>query len=281
MKVLNFSPIATVTSCLTDRCQYVQIEHVESEIHLVGSQSVTQGSTLSCLLFLIYILNIPQIFHDRQHGPLEYRRCTAPGIEMFVNDNYVKIVRTDKSLEQHVTDTVNRIKTYMDANKMTLNPDKSQVLVVTKDMNLVQKFQIQMDGKTIKHSPMVKISGITLDENLIPNMKNSIQTLKLTTKFMTEIQKRIHKCYFQRQTVIWYRNWGGGGGVKTSTIQSLQDKETKIALHGEKDIDRKSNKQRHAMLKWQSIQREVELATHKITNKISRSTESYQQNQKS
>ena len=73
MEALNFSPkiLEVIGSYLRDCKQYVQIVHCESEIHLVGTRSVTQGSTLSCLFYLIFILDIPQICHEVQHSPLE------------------------------------------------------------------------------------------------------------------------------------------------------------------------------------------------------------------
>ena len=184
IKALNYSnkTILTVSSYLSERRQYVQIEHVDSEIHPVRDKSVTQGSTLSCFFFLVYILDIPQICHNKLHNPSQYRNCKHPGIDTFVDDNYVKIEKVDKSLEKHVTETMEEIKNYMDANKMALNPEKSQILIVSKNRSIKDNFTVTMDGKEIKHSPEVNILGVTIDEklswehhvsnNLIPNLKN-------------------------------------------------------------------------------------------------------------
>ena len=281
MKVLNFGmkTIDIISSYLEDRRQYVQIEHIDSEIHPVGRKSVTQGSTLSCLFFIIYILDIPQIGHSELHDAIKNRQCSAPNIDTFMDDNYVRIVRNNKSLESKVLQTITEIKNYMDANCMALNPDKSKIMIVSKDKKLKDEFNIKVDGKTIKHSPMVNILGISLDENLswethlaknlLPNLKNRIRTLKLTTRFMnSKFRREYTGAIFCGKLLYGIEIWGGIRKSCITKVQDLQSKAAKIALQGEKNNLKLSDSQRHSKLKWLSIQKEVEMATHKMTQKI-------------
>ena len=132
-------------SFLTNRKQYVQIQAHKSDKIMTGPQSVIQGSSLSCALYLVYILDMPNIFHSSRHTPLENRKCTKPDLKTFVDDAYVHAVRTkDTTMKQTITETMKQIETYMDNNKLKLNQDKTQILILTKDTKMKKEFQIQL-----------------------------------------------------------------------------------------------------------------------------------------
>ena len=63
---------------LSKRKQYIQIDGQKSDKLLTGPQLVIQGSTLSCVLFLIYILDMPDLFHAKPHRLANQRRCKQP-----------------------------------------------------------------------------------------------------------------------------------------------------------------------------------------------------------
>ena len=71
LRAIGFTEKATkmVKSFLEERRQYVQIQGQKSETLSTGPQSVVQGSSLSCILFLVYILDLPQVFHETPHPP--------------------------------------------------------------------------------------------------------------------------------------------------------------------------------------------------------------------
>ena len=284
MSILNFNQktLKTISSYLQDRRQFVQIQHIESDILSVGSKSVTQGSTLSCLFYLIFIMDIPQIGHELIHSPLGYRNCTQPNISTYVDDNYVKIKKQDRSLEEEVQIAMSKIKNYMDSNLLALNGDKTKILLVTKNQATKDDFKIEIQGKTIKHSRSVKILGNTLDENLtwdehitkelIPSLKNRLRTLRLTTKYMGPSFKKIYtNSIFRGKLMYGIENWGGTNQSNITIIQKLQDQAANIALKGTKNVEKLSMSQKHVKLKWLSIPMEVELATanmvHKVINK--------------
>ena len=129
MRLLKFNKktISTIQSYLDERRQYVQIENTESDVLLVGPKSVTQGLTLSCLFYLIFILDIPSICHEQHHNPKEAKDCNKPNIDTFVDDNFVRINKPDNdTFENAVKATMEKIKDYMDANHLTLNGDKDE-----------------------------------------------------------------------------------------------------------------------------------------------------------
>ena len=92
-KILGFNAkaIKTLKTYLDARKQYVQIQDFQSQSLSVGPQSVTQGSTLSCALYLVYILDLPMIFHNQDHTPLEMRTCPSQNLKTFVDDNFMKL----------------------------------------------------------------------------------------------------------------------------------------------------------------------------------------------
>ena len=98
MEILNYSErmMEIMKNYLSERRQFTHIDGYDSDILTVGNKSVTQGSTMSCGLYLLYILDIPQICHNISHSPAEYRMCAEPNILMFIDDNYVKIVNNGK-----------------------------------------------------------------------------------------------------------------------------------------------------------------------------------------
>ena len=239
----------------------------------------TCEATVSCLFYLIYILDISQIGHDVIHTPIGYRSCSKPNTATYVDDNYVTIRRKDKSLEEDVKITMTAIKEYMDSNLLALNGEKTEILLVTKNQKTKDNFEVEIQGKLIKHSRSVKILGTTLNENLnwedhltrelIPSLKNRIRTLKLTIKYMKDDFKFFYtNAIFRGKLMYGIENWGGAKTTLLSTIQKLQNQAVNIALKGTKDVDKLSMSQKHAKLKWLSIQQEVDLSTMNMVHKI-------------
>ena len=282
MRLLKFGEktIKTIQSYLDERRQYVQIENVQSDVLLVGPKSVTQGSTLSCLFYLIFILDIPSICHDSQHSPAEAILCKQPNIDTFIDDNFVRITKPkDDSIENEVAKTMDKIKDYMDANKLALNAEKTKIMIVTKNKSTREDFEIQIDDKKIKHSKQMKVLGTVICEDLnfdlhltselIPNLKNRIRTLKMTSKYMSqEFKKTYTNAIFRGKVMFALEIWGGAKKSLITIVQKLQDRASEIALKGLKNADRLSKSQRNKILKWLPIEEEIKLSTMKMVNKI-------------
>ena len=54
----------------------------------------------------------------------------------------------------------------MYANKLQLNPEKLQIILITTNKTEKENFSITIQNKTIKHSNHVKISGTTMTDDL-------------------------------------------------------------------------------------------------------------------
>ena len=144
LKAIGFkSPaLGLMSSYMEGRRQFVQLEGVRSEILATGPHSVIQGSTLSCILFLIFILDMPEIFHERRHTPAEQQKCCLPNLKTFVDDAYIKARREDDETFNQVIETNMKIITeYMKSNRMQLNPEKTTIMLQTKDSQIKKRLQ--------------------------------------------------------------------------------------------------------------------------------------------
>ena len=206
-----------MASFLGMRKTYVHIQGQDSEMLLRGPNSVVQGSTLGGALFLIYVLDMPHIFHEEVHNPIEYNKCTKPNLKTVVDDCFgIAQKPNDKTLQQTVIDTMNRIENYTQSNRLSLNPDKSQVMLITRDDKIKYKktFKVTLKGKTIHHKNEINIHGNTMSHNLtwddhltsnsIPSLVNRVRTYRQISKYMTPICK----LSIQIKTPIWYGNLG-------------------------------------------------------------------------
>ena len=150
LKLIGFKnkALKLITSFLADRKQYIQVKGKDSETLLVGKTLVIQGSTFSGLLFLIYILDSPYILHNNIDDPIEYRASNKPNMKTFIDDSLITINKVkDRDIKDSIEEAMAKIETYAAANKLCLNPDKSQVMLVSKNKNLKENFTITLGGK--------------------------------------------------------------------------------------------------------------------------------------
>ena len=162
-------------------------------------------------------------------------------------------------------------------NKLSLNPDKSQVMLWTEDDRERQDFQIILEGNTIRHQKEIKILGNTISDsltwdshiakNLIPSLRNRVQTLKIVSRYMDKgFKARFANSIFRSKLMFSLETWGGGPKTLITRIQSLQNQASKWALP--RKLREKMTRQRLKILNWLSIKDEILRATHLQTFKV-------------
>ena len=128
--------------------------------------------------------------------------------------------KDDQKMEDAIIDTMNKVEEYMKSNRLSLNKDKTQFMLISKDERLKKEIAIEMSGKIVKHQRELKILGNTLSENLtwdshvqkilIPALNNRVRTLRTLSKYMGNKFKKIYaNSVFKSKVMFGIETWGG------------------------------------------------------------------------
>jgi len=170
---------------LTDRYQTVSINEIKSDPVLL-SCGVPQGSVLGPVLFTLYTQPLDNIFdtHHIQHHSF------ADDSQLYDNTSPDQ---TDELL-QTVSDCVTDVQNWMTENKLKLNSDKTEaILIGTKaKLSTVTSTSLELNNSSIPLSPVVKNLGVMLDTSL--SMKQHISSICRT-------------CYFQLRRISSIRSY--------------------------------------------------------------------------
>ena len=208
LKILGFDSHATqyMENYLSNRNQIVEIDGVKSNNLFTGPFSVVQGSTLSCLLYLIYTLDLPTVYHSNNPTIEHQINCNQPTPTNFVDDTIVKEdIQDPASRQQNVMNALSTIKDYMDSNKLALNPEKTKLFVLSQNPEIRKEIYLDVQPKRIVHTPTFQYLGISISQDLkwnefLLNNKNSLS--KQLTKRITAIKKLKKYVDFKQIKVI-------------------------------------------------------------------------------
>ena len=140
-------------SYLHDRKQFVSILGFDSDIKTVR-HGVPQGSVLGPLLFLVYINDL----------------CTAVRyckIFHFADDT--NLLNTDKSplrIQKQVNSDLKILYDWMLANMISLNKDKTEMVIFHKKGTPRPYIKVKLNGTVIYPARQIKYIGIYIDEHL-------------------------------------------------------------------------------------------------------------------
>ena len=141
-------------SYLSDRKQYVSVNGKSSSL-LTVSCGVPLGSVLGPLLFLVYINDLPNAS----------KKLT---FYLFADDTNIYYESKDLSnLIKIVNRELRLVKKRLDANKLSLNIDKTNYIIFhSSSVKISSTFDIKIGKKRIERAKSVKFLGLLLDEHL-------------------------------------------------------------------------------------------------------------------
>ncbi len=154
---------------MTNRSQFVNIDDAESEAHNMTC-GVPQGSVLRPTLYLLYTSPLADIL--RRHNMLFnfYADVTQLYTSFTCNDEH-DLSSTAQRIEACLAD----IRTWMLLNKLKLNEDKTELLVIHSRYRPSLVFSLNCGHDIIIPSDLVRNIGVIFDKNMtmIPQI-NSI-----------------------------------------------------------------------------------------------------------
>ena len=168
-----------IQSYLSDRYQSVYLNGYFSKYGLI-SCGVPQGSILGPLLFCLHINDLPLYI-------------TNPSVilEMFADDTTVHTEHTDiHQIQNLLQQSLNEIQTWTIQNKMAINPQKSNSMVLTtrqKRQLHNYKLNLTISNQNIDQTEEHKLLGIVIDHNLC--WSNHIEFLR------KKLSRNIHLLY--------------------------------------------------------------------------------------
>jgi hypothetical protein len=157
---LRGAPLAWLASYLEDRTQSVRVGGLLSEPSPL-TIGVPQGSVLGPLLFLIYISPLRRIIDDhgiKRHGYADdtqlYCAIKPKSPELLSQ----QLRRMERCLES--------VRIWMKKNKLKLNDDKTELLIICSKPELVKNVTIKIGNATIHPSKTARNLGAYLDDHL-------------------------------------------------------------------------------------------------------------------
>ena len=214
-----------LSSYLSNRMQFVAINNHFSSLQPV-SMGVPQGSILGPLLFLLYINDIPNAIN---------------GIpRLFADDTCLSVKSaTPESLEGLLNSDLHNVMLWATANRLTINPTKSQAIVISPKLNSSSPIlKLMINSSNIAIADCVKYLGVYIDNKL--NFREHINILESKVSRSVGIlcklkhyvpYKSLQQVYFaliHSQLFYVLLIWGATYKTYLSSLISLQNKAIKI-----------------------------------------------------
>lgn len=158
-------------SYLKNRWQYVEVEHTDFNMSMIQrfrsdgapvQGSIPQGSVLGCILFLIYINDLPNVIDDQSM--------------LFADD--ISVLFSCSGTEEiynKLNSTLNTITTFLKSHNLMLNLDKTKIIQFKPYQKVPLSIDFSYRNSKIDDVTSATLLGIDLDSNM--NWKCHVEKL--------------------------------------------------------------------------------------------------------
>ena len=209
---------------LTGRLQRVNIDGTSSST-LSLDTGVPQGSSISPLLFIIYINEIFKI--------------TDSELTLFADDTHLFVEAEDMTTLQIKTqEEINKISSWMAEHKISLNPKKTQVILINHQKCAEKQIKITIGKTDLEIDDHAKYLGIHLDnrlswnlhvEKLCKKLQKAIGVMvRLQTILSNSALRSIYFAIFHQHLQYGIVAWGFTTNKNLKRIDTLQRKAIRL-----------------------------------------------------
>ena len=221
-------PLNLIKSYLSNRSQFASVSGANS-LKSIMKHGVPQGSVLGPLLFLLYINDLSRAI---LHGDVLH----------FADDtNLLHVNRSLPLLQKLCEKDLNRLCTWLSANKISINADKTQFLVFrpnncTKYKDFTCRLKIQRN--VIMPSKYLRYLGVLLDQDLSwkPQIDLLASKLKRTNGSLSKLRHflpnnillQVYFALFQSRLTYCSQSWGQPSSTYLQRICTLQNQAVRL-----------------------------------------------------
>ena len=226
------------------KCQVASSGKTEYSDYQTVNYGTPQGSCLGPLIFLLFTNDL-------------YSHLNHSSSILFADDTTLyKVHRNLRYLRWCLQDDMNTLVDWFNANKLTLNVDKT-ICILFQPQGSNKEFDIEINGSLIKSTVITKFLGMWLDhhlnwsthiEKLVTKLKRNTNLLKHSKNLMTKDCKKL--VYFAHlQSHIKYGIILWGNAMNHDQLSKLTNIQTKCVSY----IDPSCNFKSLKILKIESI----------------------------
>ena len=154
---VNDNAKTLLKSYLSDRKQYVKIDEVKSSVQTIKT-GVPQGSIVGPLIFNIFINDI--INSSRKFNFILYADNTT------LNSTLESFGRTTDEIQSSIIIKLQKICTWLDLNKLSLNVTKSKFILFHMPQRVASLLHFDLNESPIEYLHEFNFLGLTLDSSL-------------------------------------------------------------------------------------------------------------------